>query len=212
MRRLVLLEDLIRRTSESLRLKNQALDEIMNRARKSRVLSKQAILLLHQEKTEEAESRLKDANQLLKELNGIADEYPELRFYEQVSAAWEEYAEASIIFSLNSGEGIPDPERLGIPLSSFILGLGDVSGELRRQALDALRLGDIDNAEYKLSIMEEIYISLTSLEEAPMLKGLRRKIDVTRSVTERTRSEITAEVGRRRLDESVRSLRDKLGE
>lgn len=212
MRCIVLLEDLIRRTSEALRLKNQALDEIMDRARKSRVLSKQAILLLHQGKMEEAESRLKKAKQLLTELNEVANDYPELRFYDQVSTAWEEYAEASIIFSINSGESIPDPERFGIPLSSFILGLGDVPGELRRQALDALRLGDIGIAEDRLRIMEEIYISLTSLEEAPMLKGLRRKIDVTRGVTERTRSEVTAEVGRRRLDEAVRSLRDKLEE
>jgi translin len=212
MRRIVLLEDLIRRTSEALRLKNQALDEIMDRARKSRVLSKQAILLLHQGKIEEAESRLKKVKQLLTELNEVANGYPELRFYEQVSAAWEEYAEASIIFSINSGESIPDPERLSIPLSSFILGLGDVPGELRRQALDALRLGDIGIAEDRLRIMEEIYLSLTSLEEAPMLKGLRRKIDVARGVTERTRSEVTAEVGRRRLDEAVRSLREKLEE
>ena len=173
MRRVVLLADLIRRTSEALRLKNQALDEIMDRARKSRVLSKQAILLLHQGKMEEAESRLKKAKQLLTELNEVANDYPEIRFYEQVSAAWEEYAEASIIFSINSGESIPDPEQLSIPLSSFILGLGDVPGELRRQALDALRLGDIGIAEDRLRVMEEIYISLTSLEEASMLKGLR---------------------------------------
>jgi len=48
------------------------------------------------------------------------------------------------------------------------------------------------------------------MEEAPYLRGLRRKLDVARGVIERTRSEITAETGRRRLDESVRRLAEKL--
>jgi len=58
--------------------------------------------------------------------------------------------------------------------------------------------------------MESIYLSLISMEEAPMLRGLRRKMDIARGVIERTRSEITAEAGRRRLDESVRRLTERL--
>ena len=65
-------------------------------------------------------------------------------------------------------------------------------------------------AEERLETMEEIYLNLVSMEEAPMLRGMRRKMDIARGVIERTRSEVTAEAGRRRLDESVRRLSEKL--
>ena len=55
-------------------------------------------------------------------------------------------------------------------------------------------------------------MSLMTMEEVPLLKGLRRKLDIARGVIERTRSEVTAEVGRRRLGESVRRLSDRLGD
>jgi len=48
------------------------------------------------------------------------------------------------------------------------------------------------------------------MEEASLLKGLRRKTDIARGVIERTRSDVTAEAGRRRLNESVRRLTEKL--
>jgi predicted translin family RNA/ssDNA-binding protein len=48
------------------------------------------------------------------------------------------------------------------------------------------------------------------MEEAPLLRGMRRKMDIARGVIERTRSEVTAEAGRRRLDESVRRLSERL--
>ncbi len=122
----------------------------------------------------------------------------------------EEYAEASIIHGLRASNAFPSPEEIGVSTSIYLMGLGDVPGELRRQALDALRLGDLGRAESLLETMERIYLSLISMEEAPYLRGLRRKLDVARGVIERTRSEITAEVGRRRLDESVRRLAERL--
>jgi len=87
-----------------------------------------------------------------------------------------------------------------------------VPGELRRQALDALRRGDIETAEARLSTMQEIYLTLVIMEEVPLLKGLRRKLDITRGVIERTRSEVTAEAGRRRLEECMQRFTDRLGQ
>ena len=104
------------------------------------------------------------------------------------------------------------PEEITVPHYSYLLGLGDVPGELRRQALDALRVGDLDLAESRLVMMEHIYLNLVSMDETHLLKGLRRKMDITRGVIERTRSEVTAEVGRRRLNESVERLYERLGD
>jgi translin len=204
-----LLEDLVKRGAEELRLRDKALDTVMARARRARILSKQAILKLHTDEKSEAKKRLEEASSLLVKMNEIIKKNPELARFDQVSAAKEEYSEASIIMSLMKSGEFPDPTELGVPITSYLLGLGDVPGELRRQALDALRVGNMETAEARLSMMEEIYLSLMTMEEAPLLKGLRRKMDITRGVIERTRSEVTAEAGRRKLRESVERLTGK---
>ncbi len=205
-----MLEELVKRAAEGLRLRERAIDEAMARARRARVLSKQAIQQIHGGAIEGAEEKLGEARGLLRELDEIVDEHTEIGGFEQVGAAMEEYAEASIIHGLRASNAFPSPEEIGVSTSIYLMGLGDVPGELRRQALDALRLGDLGRAESLLETMERIYLSLISMEEAPYLRGLRRKLDVARGVIERTRSEITAEVGRRRLDESVRRLAERL--
>jgi translin len=205
-----LLEELVKRAAEELRLKERAIDEVMGRARKARVLSKQAILHIHGGAVEEAWERLHEAGRNLREMDEYVRERPTLGRFDQVNAAREEYSEARILLGLKESGKFPSPEAVGVPLEAYLRGLGDVPGELRRQALDALRVGDLERAESLLETMEEIYLSLVSMEEAPFLKGLRRKLDIARGVIERTRSEITAEVGRRRLDESVKRLTEKL--
>ncbi len=207
-----MLEDLVKRGAEELRLRDKALDNVMERARRARILSKQAILRVHSGKEVEAGKRLKEASSLISEMDAIIEKHPELGRFDQVSAAKEEFSEASIIMALTESGEFPDPASLAVPMTSYLMGLGDVPGELRRQALDALRLGDIETAEARLSTMEEIYLSLVTMEEVPLLKGLRRKLDIARGVIERTRSEVTAEAGRRRLGESVRRLTERLGD
>ena len=79
--------------------------------------------------------------------------------------------------------------------------------------MDLLRAGDLDAAEENLETMEEIYRHLSKVEEVSLLlKGLRRKLDVARSVTERTRAEITTEASRERLRKQLKKVEDKLAE
>jgi translin len=206
------LEDLVKRGAEELRLRDKALDKVMERARRARILSKQAILRVHSGEEKEAGKRLQEASGLISEMVEVIKEHPELGRFDQVSAAKQEFSEASIIMGLTVSGEFPDPAALGVSITSYLMGLGDVPGELRRQALDALREGDIETAEARLSTMEEIFLSLVTMEEVPLLKGMRRKLDIARGVIERTRSEVTAEAGRRRLGESVRRLTDRLGD
>lgn len=58
--------------------------------------------------------------------------------------------------------------------------------------------------------MEEIFLHLVAMEDVSLLKGLRRKLDIARSLIEATRSEVTAETGRRRLAETLEGLADRL--
>ena len=206
-----MLEDLVKRGAGELRLRDKALDKVMERARRARILSKQAILRVHSGEGSEAGKRLEEASGLISEMDAIIEEYPELGRFDQVSAAKQEFSEASIMMVLTETGEFPDPTALGVSMTSYLMGLGDVPGELRRQALDALRGGDIETAEARLSTMEEIFLSLVTMEEVPLLKGMRRKLDIARGVIERTRSEVTAEAGRRRLGESVKRLTEWLG-
>jgi len=204
------LEELAKRAASELRLREAAIDEVMSGARRVRVLSKQAILQINSDAVEGAEAKLRVAGRLLQEIKEIIREKPELGCFGQVNAAMEEHAEAKILYRLKTSDEFPDPDEVGVPLKAYILGLGDVPGELRRQALDALRVGDLELAESRLRTMEHVYLTLISMEEGTYLKGLRRKLDIARGVIERTRSDLTAEAGRRRLDESVRRLADRL--
>ena len=208
-----MLEEIIRKAAEDLKAREKARDEAYSRARRARVLSKQAILLLHNGDREKAASNLDEAGALLNEIRVYSEEFTEIGFYDAVEAAKQEYAEASILLGLNTGKGYPSPELLGLNYKSYLLGLADVPGELRRQTLDLLRAGDLDAAEENLETMEEIYRHLSKVDEVSLLlKGLRRKLDVARSVTKRTRAEITTEASRERLRKQLKKVEDKLVE
>lgn len=205
-----MLEEILRNAAQDLRLRERAIDEVLARARRARILSKQSILHVHSNAVKEAEKKLQEADRLLQEIGKIIEGRPEIGRFDQVSAAQEEYAEAYIIHKLKVSDTFPDPKDVQVPINEYLMGLGDVPGELRRQALDALRVGDLELANSRLELMERIYINLISMEEVPFLRGLRRKLDIARGLIERTRSEITAEIGRRTLRESIKELSDKL--
>lgn len=208
-----MLEEIIRNAAGDLKAREKARDEAYSRARRARVLSKQAILLLHNGDREKAISNLDKSGALLTEIKEYCKEFTEIGFYDAVEAARQEYAEASILHGLNTGIGYPSPEQLGLNHKSYLLGLADVPGELRRQTLDLLRSGDLVAAEENLENMEEIYQHLSKVDEVSLLlKGLRRKLDVARSVTERTRAEITTEASRERLRKQLKKVEDRLVE
>ena len=207
-----MLEKIIEEIARELRKRVDDVDLIMDNSRQGRVLSKQSIMNVHNGDFEKASLKLKGASLHLVTVGKVLERHPEFKSYNEVSAAWEEYSEACIIYQLSTTGDFPTPEEITVPHYSYLLGLGDVPGELRRQALDALRVGDLDLAESRLVMMEHIYLNLVSMDETPLLKGLRRKMDIARGVIERTRSEVTAEVGRRRLNESVERLYERLGD
>jgi translin len=206
-----MLQRIIEKVTEHLAAIEEAKDRAYPKARKARTLSKQSILVLHRGEPLEARRLVSDAARLLAEAQEIGEAFPGIQNSETLSAARQEYAEAAILLSLVTDERYPAPEELEVDETDYVMGLADVPGELRRQALDRLREGDLEAAESALESMEEIYLRLTEAEEASMmLKGMRRKLDVARGVTERTRAEVTAEAGRRRLSRELKSIRDRL--
>lgn len=96
-------------------------------------------------------------------------------------------------------------------MTSYLAGLGDAVGELRRHILDLIRLGRPEEGEVHLAAMEEIYHLLMSLDYPDAVtKGMRRKGDVARSLLDRTRGDLTNAIGQRRLEAELKEVEERL--
>jgi translin len=195
------------RTKEAVQLETQ------RDMRKATRLSKQAIFLTHQERFEAARELLDDASTLFSRLRETTESYPDLYYKGIVSAAFEEYSEARTFLSLIEEDRFIDPSEFSVPFVPFLLGLGDVVGELRRRALDSIRREKVGAAEKALDRMEHIYSELAAMEEAFLLvSGLRRKWDVARRLIEITRGDVTIEARRSALKKTILRLEKALAE
>ena len=185
--------------------------EIHIAMRKATRLSKRAIFLVHRNQLDDAVKTLRRAGDILAGLDNLSESFPDLLYMGSVDAAFQEYTEAQILFGLVTKKRFVNHQDINVPPSSYVLGLADVIGELRRRALDLLREGKSKRAEECMDYMETIYAELTNLDSIQMLiPGLRRKCDVGRRVIEATRGDLTIDARRSLLESSIRELRKTL--
>jgi len=205
------LREILERIREELARKDELRQEIQIATRRVNRLSKQAIFQIHKENLEKAEETLREAKEVLDRLRHIAKDYPDLLYMGSVDSAFQEYSEANILLGLIKESRFVRFEEIEVPMSSYVMGLADVIGELRRRALESLRKNEMKKAEECLEIMETIYEEIINLEEIQLLvSGLRRKCDVGRRIIEATRAEITIESGRISLEREITELRKAL--
>ena len=185
--------------------KNQIREETHESMRKATSLSKQAILLIHQKRFDDAEKMVANAKEKIVSLQTQAKQYPEIIYGGMLSAAFQEYSEANIFLVLVKEERFVTPTEINVPSVDYVLGLADVIGEYRRLALDNLREGEVEKGEKCLEIMDQVFIQLLALDEAYMLvPGLRHKSDIARRIIESTRGDITLEVRRKSLEDELK--------
>jgi translin len=90
---------------------------------------------------------------------------------------------------------------------SYVLGLLDCVGELKRQVFDKIRIDDIDEATRIFEIMENLYLQLYTFSMYDkVVKESRRKIDVNRILVDDVRSVITEEKRRTELIKILKKL------
>ncbi len=206
------LNSFISKIQKDLKENEEAKEKIQKDMRRATRLSKQAILFTHQRRFKDARKLLREADKLFMKLREIGEVHPDLVYTGIVDAAMQEYAEAQTLLNLRLKNRFIAPEKLNVTGVVYVLGLADVIGELRRQALDSIRAGDIRGAEHCLQVMEQIYVELMSMNEAYMLvPGLRRKCDVARRIIEATRGDVTIEARRDLLEQSIRKLEKIFG-
>lgn len=182
-------------------------DELFDAMRKATRLSKQSIFALHRGEPKQSAALLQNAETLLSKLDEVPIVLGALAYSGIVDAAFQEYAEAHILLNLTETGKFVDPKKICVSSTSYLLGLADVVGELRRKALDSLRAGDLKTAEKSLEHMELIHYELMGLDKSlQSLHELRRKTDVARRVIEATRGDIAAEARRGSLERSIKRL------
>jgi len=203
---------ILEKITEELRKKDEVREGVQRDMRRATSLSKQAILFAHQERFEDARKLLEEASGIFVKLREISKDHPELVYTGLVNVAFEEYVEAHVLLKLIVENRFIGPEELDVPSVSYVLGLADVIGELRRRSLDSLRKGDLETAEGCLQTMEHIYVESMSMEDAYLLiPGLRRKCDVARRIIETTRGDVTMETRRSALENSIKELEKIVG-
>ncbi len=128
-----------------------------------------------------------------------------------VHDAQKEFAEAHTTLALIAGRPLPGANDLGVMGASYLNGLGETVGELRRHLLDSLRAGDIAHCEECLTVMGDIYDILITMDyPEAVTAGLRRTADAMRGILERTRGDFTMAYVQRRLEEKLREIQERL--
>ena len=120
--------------------------------------------------------------------------------------------EANATCALIRGETLPTPKSLSVEDATYLNGLAEVIGELRRRCLDILRHGYSAEAESLLTNMDDIYAILVTMDYPDAItNGLRRQTDVARSIIEKTRGDITFSLRGEHLERALAEVSAKLG-
>lgn len=104
--------------------------------------------------------------------------------------ALQEAVEAVLLGGVMDGEPLPGPGDLGVDPEPYLLGLGDLVGEVRRRVLDHLGRDDLPGAEVDLVLMERLTRSLLRFDTTRAIVQLKPKQDTARTLLERTRGEV----------------------
>jgi translin len=201
------LEEITERLHQTLEIRTAARDSALSNARTLVRHCANAIRAIHRDESEPAQKNLDEAMNYVQKLQSNLEEYPELYYAGYTQDALKEFAEAKIFYSLIKGELLPTREELRLEPSTYLQGLAEAASELRRRCLDSLLHGKSEEAERLLGYMDDIYAVLVTMDYPDAITGgLRRLTDLVRSVTERTRGDITLSLRQEKLEASLKQL------
>jgi translin len=188
-------------------VRTTARDKALARARQLTRACSLAIRAVHRDDTDAMNEHLTEAHQLTKTLTTDLQDHPDLFFAGYTQDALKEYVEANVTCALIRNQALLTPEELGVVNATYLNGLAEVVGELRRRILDILRHGYSEEAERLLSYMDEIYSVLVTMDYPDAItNGLRRQTDIARSIIEKTRGDITFSLRGEHLEKAIERL------
>lgn len=204
------LEEIAERIRNEFDALNEARDKALIQARNLTRHCAHAIRAVHRRERDQAAVELKEAGILAKALTGdLKADYPGLYYAGYTQDALKEYAEARIVAALVDDESLPSPEDLGLEAATYLKGLSEAVGELRRKILDILRGGHSPEAERLLQHMDEIYAVLVTMDYPDAVTyGLRRLTDICRGIIERTRGDLAISFRQNQLEQALRAAEE----
>ncbi|MCX7976347.1 MAG: haloacid dehalogenase [Bellilinea sp.] len=207
------LSELNSRVHQSFEALNQAREQALLQARQLTRLCANTIRALHRSEMEAAHQNLQEAYEIAAGLQRLLADYPVLLYAGYTQDALKEYVEASLTCAIIEDRSLPSPEELKVEYSTYLNGMAEVTGELRRRCLDILRQGYSEEAERLLGWMDEIYNLLVTVDYPDALTGgLRRQTDLVRGIVERTRADLTLSLREERLQKTLERVSNRLPE
>jgi translin len=205
------IEEIAERIRQSFDARTAARDRALAQTRLLTRHCANAIRAIHRDEHSLAKEHLAEAQELVKTLKANLAEYPDLLYAGYTQDAFKEYAEATLTYALANDQDLPWPEELGVEAATYMQGLAEASGELRRHCLDKLRQGQSPEAERLLSLMDDIFTVLVTMDYPDAVTGgLRRLTDIARAVTERTRGDLTISLRQEQLEKQLHLLEQRL--
>jgi len=198
----------IRKTFDA---RTSARDQALAQARQLTRACSLAIRAVHREESDVMNERLQEARQLADTLRTSLFSYPDLFYAGYTQDALKEFVEANVTCALIRAEPLQTPGELIVEPATYLNGLAEVVGELRRRIMDILRHGYSAEAELLLGYMDEIFSVLVTMDYPDAItNGLRRQTDLARGIIEKTRGDITFSLRGEYLTQAMSKLSSQL--
>jgi translin len=205
------LSELARSIQSRLDAKNAAREQALPAARRSIRASANAIRAIHRLEFDAAKTLIADSRASLDEGLAAVEGQADIRHAGYLQDAQKEYAEAHLTLALVTGTDLPGPTELEVEDAAYLGGMSDAIGEGRRRLLDLLRTGDVEQAEQLLDAMEEMFGVLVTMDYPDAITmNLRRATDVSRSLIEKTRGDLSISVVQKDLRDALDRHADEL--
>jgi translin len=193
----------LNKISKTLGTTQDSREFLLKNTREIIVLCSRSIIAVHKNDTKTGKINLKKAESLLKKYKKKAT--GDLRRY--IITPEQEFVEAACLIAVVEKKEIPSDKKLGVMPESYVLGLLDCIGELKRMVFDKIRIGEIDEATRVFEVMENLYLQLYTFSMYDkVVKKARRKIDVNRILVDDVRSAITEEKRRTELIKTLKKF------
>jgi translin len=205
------LESIAERIRQNFDVRTAKRDEALKQARQLTRACSLAIRAVHRDDQEAMEETLTEAHNLADKLRDELKAFPDLFYAGYTQDALKEFVEANVTCALIQNQSLQTPEELGVEDATYLNGLAEVVGELRRRTLDILRSGYSEEAERLLGHMDEIYSVLVTMDYPDAItNGLRRQTDLARGILEKTRGDVTFSLRGAQLADAIRNLSTQL--
>ena len=180
---------------------------IIKGTRDATILCSKAIVSMHAHKKNESIENIGKAKKLLQQFKEMGKE--DLQKYLYV--AEQEFVEAYCLFSIIENSVIPSMKSLEVSDISYVMGLLDCIGEIKRMIIDKIRLEGTSDINSLFELMDKIYGIVYPLAVYDnLMPGLRKKLDVSRILIENVRAILTEENRRTIMIEKMHEFEKKI--